>query len=302
MRSVRGQARSIGLVLLLSALAWLGLKYVPLGLVAAAFYLLRAPTSERATFAALGLASAASFAWAHLAWFGALTPYNGNTVYEGAPTSAVVESHLAFEGRLYRIWGLFIDRRFGIARWAPVFLAVLPALPLLPRAARQGSLLLCLILTQLFMATFVAITMMGWWFPGRMLMVIYPLFAVILTIAARRLPKPAWPLAAAAAAYSLLVTLALARAAEAREVRIAVDPFALEAPLFRWAGPLFPNYTWWTTETIILNTLWLAAGLFATAAVVWRAYCPPLRTLPPIAVLHRATNPKSLISQSRGHP
>lgn len=263
----RRPATPLLLACVLTALAWLGMKYAPLAAVLAGAYLLRAPNRSRAALVVLGVASAGVYAWAHLAWFGALTPYNNNTVYEGAATSAVLDSHLAFDGRLYRLWGLFIDRRFGLGRWAPFLLAVLPALPLLlSREAALGRVVAALVAVQLGMATFVAITMMGWWFPGRMLMPVYPLFAVVLAVAWSHAPRALQFAGAAAAGYSLAVTGALAAAGHARDVRIAVDPFAMDAPLFRLAGPLFPDYRWWSLETNVLTAVWLVAFAVAAAA------------------------------------
>jgi len=268
---LRGRPPGTPLLLacVLTALAWLGMKYTPLAAVLAGAFLLGAPNRSRAALVVFGAASAALYAWAHLAWFGALTPYNNNTVYEGAATSAVLDSHFTFDGRLYRLWGLFIDRRFGMGRWAPFLLAVLPALPLLVRRdAPIGRVVAALVVVQIGMATFVAITMMGWWFPGRMLMPVYPLFAVVLAVAWGHAPRALQIGGAAAAGYSLAVTAALAAAGHAREVRIAVDPFALEAPLFRLAGPLFPDYRWWSVETNMLTVAWLVA-FAGLAAAPW---------------------------------
>ena len=54
------------LVGLVSALAWLGMKYVPLGLVVAAFVLWRAPVRERAWIVGLGAVSGAAYVGWHL--------------------------------------------------------------------------------------------------------------------------------------------------------------------------------------------------------------------------------------------
>lgn len=279
LRQGGGIRRAVALVLLLSALTWLGVKYTPLGGLVALVYLWRAAPRERWCFLLLGAASAVLYAAVHLAVFGALTPYSASTVYDGSSTAAVLESHIALRERIYRLWGLFIDRRFGIGRWAPIMLAVCPALPMLIRSGlgireRNGPLIAGLIGGQLLIATFVSITMMGWWFPGRMLMVVYPLFAVALTVALLRLPRAARVIGAVAGGYSLVVTALLVSAVGRGEVTIAVDPFAMTHPLFAALGPLFPQYTGWGRNTVVLNTLWLTLGVGAVIGTTWQAWFP----------------------------
>ncbi len=269
----RGVTGAITMALVLSALAWLGMKYVPLGAIVGVAYLWRGGRQERTWFCGLTLVSAAVYGWWHLAVFGALTAYNSNTVYEGASTVAVLESHVAFQERFYRIWGLFIDRRFGIGRWAPIFLAVLPALPLL-RRAKNGPVIAAVIVAQVLIATFVAITMMGWWFPGRMLMIVYPLFAVVLSLAAVRLPNWARIVAGAAGAYSLAVAATLWHGVANGPYRLAFDPFEMQAPIFRVAGRFLPQYTSWGRETVVLNTAWLTIGIAALVLVAWFEFGP----------------------------
>jgi hypothetical protein len=272
-----GLARALALAAILSALAWLGMKYVPLGLVIAGFYVWQAGRDERIAFASLGALSAVAYGWWHLSTFGALTPYNGNLVYDGASTASVIDSHISFSNRIYRIWGLFIDRRFGIGRWAPVLLCVLPALPLVRRVLPAGNLVVALIVTQLVVAAFVSVTMMGWWFPGRMLIAVFPLFAVVLAVVAARLTVPWRAAAGAAAAYSLLVTFLLFRSADRGAVTLAVNPFDINDAAFTWPGRLFPLYTWWTVETNILNAAWLTLLVGATFAIAAYPYREPLR-------------------------
>jgi hypothetical protein len=254
------------LLALLTALAWFGIKYVPLGLLIGAFFLHGAGWYSRGVFLALGAVAGVFYVWFHYAIFGELTPYNFNIVYQGASTEAVLQHHLAFEERIYRLWGLFIDRRFGIGHWAPLLLLVLPALPLLLRSTRLGGLVLALLLTQLLIATFLAITMMGWWFPGRTLVAVLPLTPLVLTLLLSKLAPP-WRLAVAAlAVWSAATTVALTSAARNSEITLAVDPFDMRSPVFQTAASLFPDYRAWTSETVLLTTAWLAAFAIAMIA------------------------------------
>lgn len=264
-----GAVTAAALVAVLTALAWLGLKFVPIGCVLAVAFLLTNKGRARLVFLTLGALAGAAYLWFHLAVFGALTPYNSNTVYEGASTWSVLGSHVAFQERVYRLWGLFIDRRFGIARWAPVLLAVLPGLVLLPALRRTGLVVFSVIVAALLMASLVSVTMMGWWFPGRMLIVVYPLFPLVLTLTLLRLPQVLRVPAALAALYSLLVTVLLVRSAGAGEVAIAVNPFDMSAWPFRVAGSLFPQYTAWGADTVLLTFLWLGLGTAALLILSW---------------------------------
>ena len=78
----------------LSAVCWLGVKYAPLVLLVAAYFLYRANGQGRAALLGLGGASAAVFIWFHLATFDSLTPYNVNTVYAGLSSVELVDHHV----------------------------------------------------------------------------------------------------------------------------------------------------------------------------------------------------------------
>jgi hypothetical protein len=43
---------------------------------------------------------------------GDLTPYSVNLVYNGSSSVELIERHLGFSDRFYRLYGLFIDQRF----------------------------------------------------------------------------------------------------------------------------------------------------------------------------------------------
>jgi len=250
----------ITVVLLLSALPWLGTKYAPLAALVALYVLWRAYPWGRVALLVGAGASAAAYAAFHLALFESLTPYNVNLVYAGETTVNTIGQHVEFKDRIYRLWGLLIDRRFGVARWAPVLFAVIPGLVLLLRGDARLRLVLGLITVQVLIATFIVITMMGWWFPGRTLVTVFPLLPIPIALLAMRCQWTGHTFLGVLGLYSLGITAALAEAGRSREVVIAVDPFDMGANLFQVIAWLFPNYTSWTTETWILTALWLALG------------------------------------------
>ena len=256
---------AVALCVLLSAMCWLGIKYAPLTLLVAAFALMRSEPNGRLTLLGLGALSAAVYVWFHLKTFGELTPYNVSVVYGGLSTAETLGQHIEFEDRVYRLWGIFVDRRFGIGRWAPLLLAVVPGLVLLARGTSPQRLALGLILTQLLIAAFVVITMMGWWFAGRTMVTVVPLMALPLALLFARAGFAGRVVLALLAAYSFVVAVGLALAGHSREITIAVDPFDMRFLPFRALSPAFPQYTSWTWETWALTVLWVGLG---TAAIV----------------------------------
>ncbi len=264
-----GVADGLLLAALLSVMCWLGIKYAPLALLVAGYFLLKAGRDGRIALLATGASSAAFYAWFHLHLFGSLTPYSVNAVYAGWNSAEILGGHIEWGERYYRLWGLFIDRRFGIGRWAPLLLAAVPGLTLLAMAKPACRLVLGLIIAQMLIATFVAITMMGWWFPGRTLLTVLPLFVAPIVLLLVQLPLWGRISVAILGALTLATTAGLAQAARAQEITIAVDPFDMAYPAFQGLSGLFPMYTWWTTETWWLTYFWLALAGLVTGALVW---------------------------------
>ncbi|MCX6022825.1 MAG: hypothetical protein NTZ05_14075, partial [Chloroflexi bacterium] len=259
--------RSAALLALgLNGLVWLGSKYALVGAAVGLTALVRLRPSARWVLPALLIPSTAYYTWFHLATYGGLTPYAVNRVYAGNDTITTVAMHLELWNRVYRFAGLWIDGEFGIVRWAPVVLLVVVAAPRMARQAGPLRWALPLVFgAQLLVAVFVSITMRGWWFPGRMLIVVLPLLAVPLAFAllmARGRPAPAGA-AALLGGAGLALTLALREAAAAEQVVLAVDPFALAWPPFQATAALFPVYSSYTPATWLLTAAWAiaAAGL-----------------------------------------
>ena len=268
-RDAPGRYDALYLAVALTAMCWLGTKYVALALPVAGYFLLWTDWHGRTALLAAGIPSAALFIWFHLHVFGGLTPYGVNVVYADWNTAQILGGHIELTERYYRIWGLFVDRRFGLGRWAPLLLAVAPALALLAMRTWEQRVLLTLIVIQLLIATFVAITMMGWWFPGRTVLTVLPLFIVPLTLMIGRVSTGIRLVMALLGVCTLAFTAGLAHAGHVGDITIAVDPFDMTFVPFQAVAGLFPLYTLWTTETWQLTYAWWAAFVVATAALSW---------------------------------
>ena len=257
------------LAVLLSAMCWLGIKYAPLALLMSGYFILKGDRQGRIALVMAGVVSAGAFAWFHLHLFGGLTPYGVNVVYARWNTVDILGGHIEFGERYYRLWGLFIDRRFGIGRWAPLLLTAVPGMALMAVAGSAHRLLLSLIIVQMLIATFVAITMMGWWFPGRTLLTVLPLLVIPVVLLLLRTPLWGRIAVAILGVLTLATTYGLAVAGRSGEITIAVDPFDMGFPPFQGLAGLFPLYTWWTTETWWLTIFWLSLAGVLTGAVIW---------------------------------
>jgi hypothetical protein len=119
--------------LLLIGLLWLGAKYAPLAACLGGLSALQLSANGRAalvgTIATLGL----PYLLFHVHVYGGLTPYSVNLIYAGSSTPELVAQHIEVWNRLYRLLGLWVDREFGLVRWAPIFLLAVPGVVLARR-------------------------------------------------------------------------------------------------------------------------------------------------------------------------
>jgi len=261
-----GMIRMLVLVMCLTLIPWLGVKYVPLVGLLGIWVLFKMGPLARIVFLFLGLISGCIFVVFHVETFGGLTPYTIGAVYAGDDTLTIIDKHFSFDGRVYRLLGLFVDQRFGIARWAPVLLLVPVGVSVSLFRSSETRWIAGLICAQICIASFVAVTMMGWWFPGRTLMTVVPLMAVLLAVIIGEANLVGRVFIAVLGVYSLMITLALMVGGHLEQIVIAVDPFKLPSPLIQLSSGLFPNYEWWSTETWLLTMLW--ASLFG-GGVCW---------------------------------
>ena len=205
------------LALAIVALPWLSVKYAPVG---AALYLvaavglgrahrLRAATVLTGVLAAGGIA----YLVVHKAVYGGITAYASGDHFQSSGEFGVVGFDPDYPGRSIRLLGLLVDRDFGIAAWQPAWLLVVPALvALLVSRPRRWPALAAPLLAGWATATWVALTMQGYWWPGRQLVVVLPLAVLVILVwlarAGHAVLVTAAALAVAGAGYyaALLVT------------------------------------------------------------------------------------------------
>ncbi len=240
---------AVGVVSSVVSLEWLGVKYLPYALVLAGLWAWnnRASRSRLAATGAVAAVAGVHAVWWHLVTFGGLTPYSTNVVFAGEGTAAIVADHVRVGARGYRVYGLFLDARFGLLRWSP--LAVLAAVGV----RRRTWLPSMLMGVAVALGAFVSITIMGYWFPGRMLVAAFPALVVLVALGAARFPRMALGLAA----WALAIGAATAWGAHHGQIRLAVDPWTLGFPLAPAA--LFPDFRSFGLTEVARSLGWGAA-------------------------------------------
>ncbi len=184
------------LALAVIALPWLSVKYAPVG-AALVLVALAGLVRDRRRTAAAALTGALAaggvvYLAVHKAIYGGSTAYASGDAFQGSGEFGVVGFHPDYPGRSIRLLGLLIDRDFGIAAWQPAWFLLVPALvALFVRRPPHWPVLAVPLLAGWATATWVALTMQGFWWPGRQLVVVLPLAVVIrLTPGPAPAPRP----------------------------------------------------------------------------------------------------------------
>ncbi|MGB3762314.1 MAG: hypothetical protein WA966_03760, partial [Ornithinimicrobium sp.] len=195
--------RAIALVLAVTALPWLAVKYVLVAAALTAVALLRMRVAQprmAGLVAGALVLSGAIWLGAHRLLYGGWTAYSTGDHFQGSGEFGAVGFAPDYLGRSTRLIGLLVDRDYGLVAWQPAWLIVLPALGVLWGAHRNHrtipgdqaktaatpsdlAVLTVPLLAGWFTAVFVALTMHGFWWPGRQLVVVLPLAAMLIALA-----------------------------------------------------------------------------------------------------------------------
>ena len=263
--ALRGRLRPAGVAILgvaICALPWLAIKYAPVALALAALgvaTLLRGGRRAAAIWLCAGLiVGGVAYVAVHLAVYGGVTPYAAGDHFVGGELTAV-GSDPSYLGRARRLVGLIIDRQFGLAAWQPAWLLLIPAAALVAVQRRRGWLLVTVPLAAGWLtATFVALTMQGWWFPGRQVIVVLPLGVLLLAMAADR---TAWLRRTffVLGALGIWATAWLVSSGRAGQINWVVTFAEVPDPWYRTWSRLLPDYLQVSTGTWVRHGLWLTA-------------------------------------------
>jgi hypothetical protein len=196
---------SFACFLLLATLPWLGVQFVPAGLVIGAVALRALRKAQRAWTTLVGLEVVAVSIAVYLSvndnLYGGPTPHSAEL---GGETGTGAEFPLGYLERGYRLAALLIDRDVGLLRWAPVLALVLAgawlllrerrgglarAIPELRREEQAATICVLAVGAQFLTAAFLAPTMFGFWFPGRNLVAALPLCVPLVALGLRRVPR-----------------------------------------------------------------------------------------------------------------
>jgi hypothetical protein len=252
------------------ALPWLSIKYTPVACVIALFLLLRvkATHGSRALWLLIGYLTAAGIAFvvAHLAWYGGLTPYAVGDHFASTGEFTVVGTDVDLIGRSRRLVGLLFDNTFGIAVWQPAYVLVPIALGALWKSRPDHwNLSLSLIVAGWLNATFVALTMQGWWSPGRQIVLVLPVLVLAVIWWMDRSPLR-FLVTAVLGSIGVITYAWLIRDGLAGRITWVVDFFETRAFTYRALSYVTPDYLNVTTSTWVLHALW---GSLAVLSTVW---------------------------------
>ncbi len=252
-------------------LPWLSIKYVPVAAALAAvvlWQLWRAGRTRAAVVvgAALGVAGIAYLA-GHRVLYGGWTSYATGDHFQSSGEFGVVGFQPNYLGRSARLVGLLVDRGFGVAAWQPMWLLAIPALAVaVRRRPRWLPAVVVPLLAGYLTATFVAVTMHGFWWPGRQLVVVLPLAVVLVVWWAAQVRRPVRLAALGLGALGALNYLWLVAEGRARQLTWVVDFEEVGSPAYRWLRPLLPDYRNPSAGVWIRHGIWIAVFL-ALAAV-----------------------------------
>jgi hypothetical protein len=263
------------------ALPWLGVKYAPVAgaLVAVAAGYLVGEGRRRALvglLAGLGLAGVA-YLVAHRVLYGGWTVYAAGDHFTGGELTVMGEDPDRL-GRSRRVVGLLLDRGFGLAAWMPGYLLAVPALAVLGRRRPPGWALLVLPLAAGWAtATWVALTMHGWWWPGRQVVVVVPCLVLAVAWWAGRV-RAVRPWLAVAGAIGALNWGWLVVEVLDRRRTLIVDFESTANPVHRALRAMLPDYRSPGLDDWVRQAVWLTALALVAALALrprrWRSSAP----------------------------
>lgn len=271
-----GRAGLLALVISTVALPWLSVKYLPVAVALVALGCWRlwrdGRTRTAASLAGVLAVAAALYLVAHQAWYGGWTVYAAGSHFAGGEAT-VIGVDPDYVGRSVRLVGLLVDRGFGLVVWQPAYLLAIPALAALVTARPRGwSTLVLPLAIGWCNATFLALTMHGWWWPGRQVVVVLP--AIVVAVAwwaAQYVPARRVLVVTAVLGASIMLWLAIEGLAG--RLTLVVDFERTTMPAVRAMRPLLADLRLRPAGTGVMVAAW--GGAVALLAVWGRRSVTP---------------------------
>lgn len=289
-------------VVAIIALPWLSVKYVPLAAVLAAGLAIRhagrqrlpssgptsGPTPQRPLGARRPTVPTTPAVWLVAAVLAGAAVvyvvfhqrvYDGWTVYAAGDHFVdgelqVVGPNPDYPGRSRRLIGLLVDREFGLAAWTPAYLLLVPAAAAMVRRRPTGwQVLVATLAAGWAVATWVALTMHGWWWPGRQVVAVLPAAVVLLAALVDGRPRLRGALVAATLLGTLSWLWLVVEASTGRRTMV-VDFFETANPWYRLWSKVLPDHRAFEASDVALSVVWLVV-LGGGAALAWRSACEP---------------------------
>lgn len=306
-----------GPVLLLGAavtvLPWLSVKYVPVAAslaVLAGYRWWRTGHRRAVGWLSLGLLlMGVTYLAVHRVVWGGWTVYASGDHFQESGEFGVIGFHPNYVGRALRLVGLLVDRGYGLVPWQPGWLLLVPAmggavgLAWLTRPSRtaeppdradavdrtaavearwHAAVLAWPLLAAWLVATFVAVTMSGFWWPGRQLVIVLPLALVMILRWLAGTGPAVRRVALGLGVLGVWTYLCLLLDGYQREITWVSGFQQVDDPAYSLLRPLLPDYggqfwlrhvPWLTALAVLAWAGWRAAARQARPA--------PIPTLPP---------------------
>jgi len=260
------------------ALPWLSVKYVPVAvaLVGVGVWILWRRGDREAVLRSAGILALAGVAYLllHQLIYGGWTVYAVGDHFQETGQLAVTGESPHYLARSQRLVGLVVDRGFGLVAWAPVYLAAIPAFGALARRRPPFWPALALPLAAGWAnATWIALTMHGWWWPGRQTVVVLPCVVLatawwVGTVGGARQRRVVGVIAGLGALGVVLWGWLVVEVLRLR-LRLIIDFEATRDPLYRVWRMALPDLRQSGGFTPVLLAVW-AVGLGALAWWGWR--------------------------------
>ena len=257
------------------ALPWLGVKYVPVAAALAALMLARLlragrPAAAAGLAGALGLAAAA-YALVHRVVWGGWTVYASGDHWAGSSEFAAAGFDPDYVGRSLRLTALFADRAYGLLAWQPAWLLAVPALGwLLARRPPGWAALVGPLAAGWATAVWLAVTMHGFWWPGRQVVVVLPVLLLVLLRALGAARPERALLAGLVGAVGVLAYAALVIDGRAGRLTWVSGFTAVRDPAYEALRHLLPDYRTGWAQFAAGHVAW-SLLLLVLLAVGWRA-------------------------------